>query len=130
MSTRPVLPRFPAPHPLRAPVIPCSSLTDGIFFATSRYEEKVLSRWPEIFVGCFAFVLIVIGVITWRCCVRRKRRQLTQKAAAMGLNTGRDAPTQYKVLDGTASSSMVHLQDMRGKQNFDDDPYAAYGKQV
>jgi hypothetical protein len=95
-----------------------------------QYEEMVLSRWPEIFVGCLAFVVIVIGVITWRCCVRRKRRLAAKKAASMGLNTGLGAPAQYKVLDGGASSSMVNLQDMRGKQNYDEDPYASYGKQV
>ena len=111
--------------------VPPHPLTSLFFLVATRYEELVLSRWPEIFVGCLAFVLIVIGVITWRCCVRRKRRQAAQKAASMGLNTGLGAPTQYKVLDGAASSSMVNLQEMRGgKQNYDEDPYASYGKQV
>lgn len=38
------------------------------------YEEKILSRWPEIFVGCLAFVLIVTGIIIWRCCCRKGRK--------------------------------------------------------
>jgi len=38
------------------------------------YEEMVLSRWPEIFVGCLAFVLIVTGIIVWRCCCRKGRK--------------------------------------------------------
>lgn len=39
-----------------------------------QYEEMILSRWPEIFVGCLAFVLIVTGIIIWRCCCRKGRK--------------------------------------------------------
>ncbi len=44
----------------------------------------ILSRWPYIFVGCLAFVIIVISLITWRCCVR-KRKQREAKAASTRL---------------------------------------------
>lgn len=90
---------------------------------TRRYEEEVLSRWPEIFVGCLIFVLLVIGVVVWRCIVRRRRR-VAKKAAAMGLATG-EPGAQYKVVDGANSS--VSLQEMGSKQNYDDDPYAYRG---
>lgn len=98
-------------------------MTDG---CGRRYEEEVLSRWPEIFVGCLAFVLIVIGIVTWRCCVRRKRR-MAKKAASMGLATGGpgEPGPQYKVIEGSASA--MDLQEMGNKQNYDDDPYAYRG---
>jgi len=39
------------------------------------YEEMILSRWPYILVGCLAFVIIVIGLIVWRCCCRRRAKK-------------------------------------------------------
>ncbi|KIK69756.1 hypothetical protein GYMLUDRAFT_151197 [Collybiopsis luxurians FD-317 M1] len=38
------------------------------------YQEMILSRWPYIFVGCLVFVLIVTGIIIWRCCCRKGRK--------------------------------------------------------
>jgi hypothetical protein len=38
------------------------------------YQEMILSRWPYIFVGCLVFVLIVTGLIIWRCCCRKGRK--------------------------------------------------------
>lgn len=84
----------------------------------------VLSRWPEIFVGCLAFVLIVIGVITWRCCVARRRRRArtAQQAAKMGLAPGGAGNGQtYNIVSGQASD--MNLHEMSSK-----DPYAqSYG---
>ena len=88
-----------------------------------RYEEQVPSRWPEIFVGCLAFVLIVAGVITWRCCVARRRRRAreAQQAAAMGINTksGSGSPA-YRIVNG--QSSQVDVHEMRTKNQYDS-PY-------
>ncbi|KAI0632395.1 acid protease [Trametes polyzona] len=53
-----------------------------------KYAEMVLSRWPYIFVGCLAFVIIVIGLITWRCCVRRRRQREAKAAKLRILNAG------------------------------------------
>ncbi|TFY58044.1 hypothetical protein EVJ58_g6659 [Rhodofomes roseus] len=65
------------------------------------YEEKVLSRWPEIFVGCLAFVLIVVGIIVWRCCiVRRRKNGAAQKGLLPTNNKG--APSSYSQLAGAA----------------------------
>ncbi|KIY46723.1 acid protease, partial [Fistulina hepatica ATCC 64428] len=36
------------------------------------YEEMILSRWPYIFAGCFVALLLIIGLIVWRCCCRRR----------------------------------------------------------
>lgn len=38
------------------------------------YQEMILSRWPYIFVGCLVFVLIITGLIIWRCCCRKGRK--------------------------------------------------------
>jgi hypothetical protein len=40
-----------------------------------KYQEMILSRWPYILVGCLVFVVIVIGLIVWKCCCRRKKKQ-------------------------------------------------------
>ncbi|KAI0070498.1 aspartic peptidase A1 [Panus rudis PR-1116 ss-1] len=91
------------------------------------YEAKVLSRWPYIFVGCLAFVLIVIGLITWRCCVRRKRQRAAKerKAASMGINTsGQHPPTSYAQFD--APNSATPMKDLGGGYRYENDPYS-YG---
>ena len=82
-----------------------------------RYEEQVLSRWPEIFVGCLGFVLIVAGIITWRCCIARRRRRAreAQQAAAMGISPNGNSGQQYKVLGGQSTSDM-NLHEMSHKQ--------------
>ena len=54
----------------------------------------ILSRWPYIFVGCVAFVLIVAGLITWRCCVRRRQRKAAQSAAIILPGADGRAPSQ------------------------------------
>jgi hypothetical protein len=40
-----------------------------------RYQELVLSKWPYIFVGCLAFVLLTTGFCIWKCCQRRRARK-------------------------------------------------------
>lgn len=86
----------------------------------------MLSRWPEIFVGCLAFVLIVIGIITWRCCVARRRRRAreAQQAAKMGLSPGGGGKggQAYKLVHGQASD--MNLQEMRSKPQYDDHSYS------
>ncbi|KIM43280.1 hypothetical protein M413DRAFT_444096 [Hebeloma cylindrosporum] len=48
-----------------------------------KYQEMVLSRWPYILLGCLVFVILVIGLIVWKCCCRRKKKE-----SDMGLATG------------------------------------------
>ena len=45
------------------------------------YQEKVLSRWPYIFLGCLAIVSISVGLCIWKCCCKRCRN----KKGDMGL---------------------------------------------
>lgn len=40
-----------------------------------KYEEMILSRWPYILVGCLVGVILIVGLIVWRCCCRRKSKQ-------------------------------------------------------
>ncbi|OJT08148.1 hypothetical protein TRAPUB_944 [Trametes pubescens] len=68
-------------------LLPASQMQHSPISAAEKkkqYEEMILSRWPYIFVGCLAFVIIVISLITWRCCVR-KRKQREAKAASTRL---------------------------------------------
>ncbi|KAI0344418.1 aspartic peptidase A1 [Trametopsis cervina] len=89
------------------------------------YEEKVLSRWPEIFVGCLGFVLIMAGLITWRCCVRRKRRRAAAQAAKLGLapSAGQRRPETF--VDMNSSSTHLNMHQMGPKQTWDQ-PYTGY----
>lgn len=50
------------------------------------YQEMILSRWPYIFVGCLLFVLIVVGVIVWKCCCRRKAKNASKAEADAALH--------------------------------------------
>lgn len=90
-----------------------------------RYEEKVLSRWPEIFVGCLIFVILLAALITWRCCVRRKRRRAAQ-AAKLGLSTNATArPNTYSVVDMNSSSTQLNMHEMTPKPQASwDHPYS------
>ncbi|KAF5343209.1 hypothetical protein D9758_013441 [Tetrapyrgos nigripes] len=40
-----------------------------------KYQEMILSRWPYIFAGCLIFVLLVVGLVIWRCCCRRNKNK-------------------------------------------------------
>lgn len=110
------------------------------------YEEKILSRWPYIFVGCLAFVLIVIGLIIWRCCVRRKRaRAAAKNAKKLNINTSKSTyvESSYPDFGGSGNSygnstpmkemgGHGHHQDQYQQQyNYDQDNYGYYpGKHV
>lgn len=106
------------------------------------YEEKILSRWPYIFVGCLAFVLIVIGLIIWRCCVRRKRARATAKnAKKLNINTSSSVYVESSYPDfgahhGGNSTPMKemhggHQQQQQQQYNYDADNYGYYpGKHV
>jgi len=78
----------------------------------AQYEEYVLSRWPEIFVGCLAFVLIVIGIVIWRCCIRRKRARAKQSAGLLPTSKG---PLPYRQLEDPSTATLVDMQSMEGK---------------
>ncbi|PCH39890.1 acid protease [Wolfiporia cocos MD-104 SS10] len=75
-----------------------------------QYEEYVLSRWPEIFVGCLAFVIIVMAIIIWRCCfVRRRRRAAQQDSSLLPTAAGRPQ-SSYKQLEDPSTATLVDMQ--------------------
>lgn len=60
-----------------------------------KYQEMILSRWPYIFTGCLVFVLIIIGLIVWRCCCRRKGKFDKKGKADKGMFSGKAKSTSY-----------------------------------
>ncbi|THH23116.1 hypothetical protein EUX98_g8061 [Antrodiella citrinella] len=98
-----------------------------------KYEEMVLSRWPYILVGCLVFVLLVIGLVVWRCCVWRKRRaaHTAKTAAVMGISTkglgDKGEPPAYPL---EMQNSPSPLLDAKGASSYNmNDPYE-YGGSV
>jgi hypothetical protein len=88
-------------------------------------EELVLSRWPEIFVGCLVFVLLLISLVIWRCCCSRKarwgpgkRRAMRAEAKALRHSnkklsaSGIAGAPSYQPLHDPNSQSQVNLQPM------------------
>ncbi|KAF8650170.1 hypothetical protein AX16_005404 [Volvariella volvacea WC 439] len=64
-----------------------------------QYQEMILSRWPYIFIGCFLFIVLVIGCCIWKCCQRRRRRR-EQKANGKGAEAG----VEMQAAGGSGSS--------------------------
>ena len=59
----------------------------------AQLEEKILSRWPYIFVGAFILFCLIVGLIIWKCCCKRrcaerKKRKAAAAAGAVGGVTG------------------------------------------
>ena len=114
---KPVKKRVPADQQKHSPVSSAEK--------KKMYEEKILSRWPYIFIGCLAFVAIVIGLIIWRCCVRRKRARAAAKAAkklnlSLKVNTssgsGMNAQNSYPDFGGAGNGggNSTPMKEMSG----------------
>jgi hypothetical protein len=73
---------------------------------------KVLRQWPYIFIGCLAFVALMVGLIVWRCCCRRKKAK-EQRTSLLPLGA-----KTYKPLHDPAPPSMS-MQNLGQYQ----DPY-------
>ena len=76
-----------------------------------RYEEMILSRWPYIFVGCLAFVLIVIGLIVWRCCVARRKKREAKSNSMRLPDTRQRSPAAHQVSFMHANDSAMEMGD-------------------
>lgn len=77
-----------------------------------KYQEMILSRWPYILAGCLVGVLIIIGVIIWKCCCRRKNKRENRKDKAESAFFGGSAPGNRVRPDSYAQlqdSSSMHL---------------------
>ncbi len=90
----------------------------------------VLSRWPYIFVGCLVFVLICIGLITWRCCVARRRRREAAKSRQMRLpDTTPRSPEAHQVSFNHANDSYLEMGETKAypvESTYPAYPAAAY----
>ncbi|KAL4064161.1 aspartic peptidase domain-containing protein [Scleroderma yunnanense] len=79
------------------------------------YEEKVLSRWPYILVGCLAFALLILGCCIWRCCKRRRlrRKQAQQKNDEILSTSSTRKVGPYSQLHDSQSTATLVMQPMR-----------------
>lgn len=74
-------------------------------------EEKVLSHWPEIFVGSFLVFCGIVGFIVWRCCCRRRcaERKKAKALARQGLGSDAGAGGS-KPISGFGKRMSVSMQ--------------------
>ena len=73
----------------------------------------ILSRWPYIFVGCLAFVLIVIGLIVWRCCVARRKKREAKSNSMRLPDTRQRSPAAHQVSFMHANDSAMEMGDSK-----------------
>jgi hypothetical protein len=87
------------------------------------YQEMVLSRWPEIFVGCLALVSLLLGCCIWKCCCRNRCARRKRKLA----ETAETADQEDFVMPMKHDDSMyVVMEEPRGrKDSHKDDRYFA-----
>jgi hypothetical protein len=50
-----------------------------------KYQEMVLSRWPYILAGCAVLVVLLLGLIVWRCCCRSRRAKKSRATAGTSI---------------------------------------------
>jgi len=51
-------------------------------------QAKIFSRWPYIFLGCFIFVLMLVGFGIWKYCKKRKERREKKMTANFDVGGG------------------------------------------
>ncbi|RDX50356.1 aspartic peptidase A1 [Lentinus brumalis] len=82
-----------------------------------QYEEMVLSRWPYIFVGCLAFVLLVAGLIIWRCCVHRRKKREAASASVRLPDTAPRSPNPHQVSFKNLENGDMEMREGKGYGN-------------
>ncbi|KAG6887509.1 hypothetical protein C0995_014741 [Termitomyces sp. Mi166 len=65
------------------------------------YEEKILSRWPYILVGCLVGLLLIVGCCIWRfcCSAKAKARRAKKNKKASHLFATEPESTAYLPLE-------------------------------
>ncbi|KAI0755225.1 aspartic peptidase A1 [Daedaleopsis nitida] len=81
-----------------------------------QYQEMILSRWPYIFVGCLAFVLICIGLVIWRCCVRRRKQREAKSARMILPDTSIRSPNAQQISFKNVESGEYAMRDSKHYQ--------------
>jgi len=81
-----------------------------------KYQEAVLSKWPYILTGCLVFVLIVVGLIVWRCCCRNKAAKKGTGGSGGGGILGKKGKSKKGGLwsQEPASTAYLPLHEQRG----------------
>jgi hypothetical protein len=91
--------------------------------ARQHLEEKVISRWPEILGGCLGALVLIVGIIVWRCCCRRpakKRQPLGKKPLSLtgNMKDGKDLHSGFPAPADSRLSQLprtyMHLNDRAG----------------
>ncbi|KAI4520714.1 acid protease [Schizophyllum commune Loenen D] len=85
-----------------------------------QYQEMILSRWPYILLGCLAFVIIVVGLIIWRCCCRR--RGTGKGRGFFGVGMSRGPPKEQAT---SVTSEYLKLREQNASQYSVNDPHAS-----
>jgi hypothetical protein len=76
------------------------------------YQEMILSRWPEIFVGCLALASLLVGCCIWRCCCRNRCAKNRKRKLAAAVEE-QDSAMPMK---GDESIYVV-LEEQRGRKD-------------
>ncbi|KAH0585943.1 Pregnancy-associated glycoprotein 2 [Termitomyces sp. J132] len=76
------------------------------------YEEKILSRWPYILVGCLVGLLLIVGCCIWRfcCSAKAKARRAKKNKKASQLFATEPESTAYLPLESPYKHSAGHSQ--------------------
>lgn len=90
-----------------------------------KYQEMILSRWPYIFVGCLAFVIITVGLCIWKCCCRNRGKK---GAAGMAGTTSKKGFKDF-FSKKTARESYVPLEAQRSTADLSAPAPYGYSKQ-
>ena len=79
-----------------------------------KYQEMVLSRWPYILAGCLVGVLLIVGLIVWKCCCRRKKAPSSKANNWVNNKGGAEANTSYVPLQVPAGGHSTASLSERG----------------
>lgn len=74
-------------------------------------QEKILSRWPYIFLGCFVLTAGLVGVCVWKCCcsARKKAKAKPSASAIRALKAKSGQPNPFS--SGPTSSTYLPLDE-------------------
>lgn len=83
----------------------------------------ILSRWPYIFIGCLGFVLVVAGLIVWRCCVHRRKKKEAAAARMRLPDTAPRSPNPHQVSFKNLENGDMEMREGKGYDNYHGSDY-------
>jgi hypothetical protein len=85
-------------------VRPSPALPNATFAGIGKkYQEMVLSRWPYILAGCAVLVVLLLGLIVWRCCCRSRRAKKSRATAGPSIHVSLEEQGRKGIGQGTWS---------------------------